>query len=515
MKTSPLGVSSIVRALLLISTGCSLSNLDLEQCASDEPCIGAFGPGAVCRADGFCEPAGECTSNQDCRDWVGFGSQCEMGACVDVAPDPRCTLTLPEDLWTDLDAHRERIVFGSLAEHSETTHAAREQSMDLAAGIINASGGVDGRAFGIVHCDVQGGADNPYGDALERPEAAIATTTWLVETLGVPAVMGPMSSEDTQQVYTDVIAPATPTTMIMSPSASGASLAGLDTVDATDEDPGLLWRTAPSSGPQGSAVAEDLAKRVSPASTNVAIIRENGSLGEGSAGPFVEAWSKLGGAATQFVFENGNEASRIEQIALVGSMASSFQAVVFLGQVGDCRAFVTQATDSPEYGDELFYYFVQGGANADVFADASDSRLFTRIRAVAPALPSGFIYQNFRDSFMAEYGQDPGDFTFTAHSYDAMWLVAMGAVWALAHEDGLDGQTVARGVRHLARGAVDVPLTESGWSVGLLQLRAGERIDVEGASGVLDFDAKTEETTGALQIVEGTVDGTYVPVAGD
>lgn len=514
MKTYPCSVSSLARALLLISSGCTLSNLDLEECASDEPCVTAFGPGAVCRADGFCEPAGECTSNQECRDWVGFGSRCEMGACVDVEPDPRCTLAMPEDLWTNLDEHRDRIVFGSLAERSEAPHAAREQSMDLAAKIINASGGVDGRAFGIVHCDVQGGADNPYGDALERPEAVIATTSWFVDQLGVPAVMGPMSSEDTQQVYTEVIAPAAPTTMVMSPSASGASLAGLDTVDATDEAPGLLWRTAPSSGPQGTAIAEDLATRSPPASTNVAIIRENGSLGEGTAGPFVEAWSELGGASTQFVFENGNEASRIEQIALVGSMASSFQAVVFLGQVGDCRAFVSQATDSPEYRDDLFIYFVQGGANADVFADASDSRLFTRIRAVGPALPSGFIYQNFRDAFTAEYGQDPGEFTFTAHSYDAMWLVAMGSVWALANEDVLDGQTIARGVRHLARGGVDVPLTESGWSVGLLQLRAGERIDVEGASGVLDFDAKTEETTGPLQLVEGTIDGTYVPVVG-
>lgn len=478
----------------------------------DSDCAAAFGPGSVCRPDGLCEPPGPCESNAECRERVGFGSVCEMGSCVDVTPHPRCTNTQPAGLWDALDQHRDRVMFGSLAEHGETVHLARERGMDVAIDTINRAGGGFARPFGLVHCDVEGGADAPYDDGLERPDAARQLAQWLSDELGIPAIVGPMSSEDTESVFTEVVVPATPKLMLMSPSASGSSLTNLDNVMATDDSPGLLWRTAASVAAQGLTIAADLQARVPVATTKVAIVREEGSFGDGVAEPFLGEWSAAGGSAEQFAFPTADDAALVEQITKLGATIDEFAAVVVVGQVGACRTFVTTATDNDAYTPELLIYFAQGGANTDVFADATSNRLFASIRATRPVLPDGFVYQTFRDAYQMQYGEDSSMYTFTANSYDAVWLVALGSVWAFGNADTYDGLSIARGIRRLAGGSVAVPFSGSGWGVGVQQLLDGQHVDVEGASGDLDFDPATEEISAQIELIAGTADGTFVAV---
>ena len=205
-----------VRALtafgLASSLGCSLiGTADYEECASTSDCRAAFGFGSVCGSDGLCAAA---------------------------TAAPRCTQTFPEDLWSSPEKYKDAIVLGSLMDRSSSTHAAREKSSRLAAKQVNDEGGVEGKEFAVVYCTYE--ADLAFDD-LEPADAAVASAHYLVDQLGVPAILGPAGSADTSAVYQAL---ANTGTLVMSPSATSPALTGLDS-DASDAAPGLLWRTAP------------------------------------------------------------------------------------------------------------------------------------------------------------------------------------------------------------------------------------------------------------------------------
>lgn len=76
----------------------------------------------------------------------------------------------------------------------------------------------------------------------------LAIAPRLAKQVGVPAVVGPSGSTSTSAVYESLVGT---NTLIISPSARSATRTTLDTTNATDENPGLLWRTAPSDSAQG------------------------------------------------------------------------------------------------------------------------------------------------------------------------------------------------------------------------------------------------------------------------
>lgn len=494
--------------LLFVLSACSLAQPRVVTCTSDAQCQTSFGPGATCAASGYCEVLEGCTNDAQCRDAVGFGAVCGTeGTCVDVVAHPRCTRSLPADLLTNPDAYRDRVVFGTVFDRNDSVHVGREHAIELAAVTINESGGFDERRFGVVFCDIHGGTDNPY-DELSRPDAALAVGHWLVDTLGVPVVLGPSSSGDAESMYAEIIEPAEPAAILMSTAASSPSLTPLEG-PATDENPGYLWRTAASAADQSVTVATDMRTRT-PEIRNVAIVREMGAFGSGLAAPFVTAWTATGGTYEEFIYADGNATARSEQITRLGTRTAEFDAVYFIGQAADSRAFMAQVTDNAAYTTDLYYYFPQGGGNNDVFADASSSRLFTRVRAARPSVEATFEYQAFRDAYVARFdGLDPGTISNCPHGFDAMWVSALGAAWAASHET-ITGRSVARGIRQTFGGTVTASFVGSDWARSVTALQAGMRLDVTGASGPLDFDPVTEETMGAVELVEGQMSGTFV-----
>ena len=123
-------------AFAALASACSLGGVDHADCTTNRECAASFGLGSVCASDGLC-----------------------------TAPEanPRCTAGFPEDLFSDVEKHRDTIVFGTLFDQPNETHLARQNSIQLAIKQINLEGGIDGRQFGLVLCSIEPG----LGDATE------------------------------------------------------------------------------------------------------------------------------------------------------------------------------------------------------------------------------------------------------------------------------------------------------------------------------------------------------------
>ena len=202
-----------------------------------------------------------------------------------MAVSPRCQDSYPDDLWRDPQRYRQAVVFGSLMDHASDAHVTRERAIRLAIKQANAAGGLEGRSLALVMCDIR---ESPELDNLTRTAAAVASASFLSKTLGVSAIIGPSASTDTEQVWQ--VARGGPT-LVISPAATSPALTALE-MASSDEQPGLLWRTAPPDSIQGRVIAEDLlARKVMRAH----VIRESGAYGEGLAAVFSDHYRQGGG----------------------------------------------------------------------------------------------------------------------------------------------------------------------------------------------------------------------------
>jgi branched-chain amino acid transport system substrate-binding protein len=426
----------------------------------------------------------ECTSNTECRASFGLGSTCGGdGLCSTAAVSPRCTQTFPDDLFSRRDKYKDTIVIGSLMDRSSATHAARERSSRLAVKQVNDEGGVDGHTFGVVYCTYEA---NPSFDDLKAPDAALASAHFLAEGLGVPAILGPAGSGDVSAVYRALMGKGT---LVMSPSATSPALTELDPA-ATDAAPGLLWRTAPPDTLQGPVIAADMATR---SISQVFLIAQKGAYGEGLATIFQQSFK---GDVTLRVFDSENARTAL----VTEAAASPATEVLFISSTqADVIAFLNAAAQNAAYATKTFF-LTDSAANKEVI-DGSPPAVFDRIRGSrpTPVNSADTVFNNFRGSYASEYSEDVTAFSFTAHMYDATWLVFYGAASSLFSHNDVSGVGIAQGLRKLSSGkAFDVqPLN---WGGILETLRTGAGVNVRGASGELDYDPVTEETSAPIQV---------------
>ncbi|MEQ1506666.1 MAG: ABC transporter substrate-binding protein [Myxococcota bacterium] len=448
----------------------------------------------------------DCTSNQQCRDSFGFGSVCgDDGLCATTEIPDRCQTRTPADLAFPLDPSTHPI--GTLFDHTLDTHIGRYRSVDLATGQANGNGGLDGESFVTIHCTIEEGTG--YDD-LTKSDAAVTMGDWLANEVGVPAIVGPAASSDTEAVYNAVSLDYG--TLLVSPSATSPSLTTLDGLSSTDADPGLLWRTAPPDDLQGIAIAWDMNTNTSTyrpePPQRVAVIYQTGAYGEGLEATFTDAFAGYGGEATPFPFESAGGPSEA-----IAEAAFGFDEVLFISSdVGDVVAFLLGAKNLASFQD-LPLFLTDAARNTDVLTEAADaSGLFDQIRGTGPANPSGTVFTQFASAYGSKYGgDDVSVLSFTAQSYDAAWLVMYGHAWARYQEDAITGTTIARGLRRVSSGPpIDIrPLS---WNDVKAQFAEHASIDVVGASGDLDYDPVTAETTAPIDVWVIVGDDTFLTV---
>jgi len=455
-------------------------------------CAGVLAGACTLTAHGY----DDCTTTADCRTAFGLGWTCGGdGLCAHPPPRERCTTTYPDDLLVRPESYTDAYVIGCIADESLDTQVFRERSVGLALSQVNESGALDMHRFGVVCCN---NAQDSSIDGLDTVGAAVDDANWLVDVMGVSAIVGPSRSDEVEAVFGEV---GPRGVLVISPSATSPALTALEP-DASDSMPGLLWRTAPPDTIQGRVIAMDMLSR---GIASVGVIAEAGPYGEGLAAVVEREFDGPARAATVMIF-----ASSTERDSIVTDVArGAFDEVLFLSsQTSDAVAFLRAASVQAGYDTKTFF-LSDGAANQDLLIGAADaSVLFPRVRLTRPAAPSGVVYDAFASAYVAKYGVDEvANRSFTAHAFDAAWMVFYGHGWAAEQELPISGHDVALGLRHLSTGdAFDV--RPGDWDRILSNFRRGDPVDLTGASGPLDYDATTEETTGPIELLTISPSGT-------
>ncbi len=466
-RTWRVRVGTIVASASL-SVACSLTAIDPQPCNDDGDCRHAFGVGSVCQDDGYC-------STRQIH--------------------PRCNQSWPPELLVAPDTYGDAIVIGSLfsfVDHLDTRNAA-----ELAIRELELQQGLAGQRIAMLHCD----ATAMVGDGKDDLEGSADAARFLAEVIGVPAIVGPRGSSRTQAVFEAV---RDDDVLVISPSATSAALTGIDAIDPSFEQPGLLWRTVPPDTLQSEVIAADMRDR---GVTRVAVAYQTGAYGEGLASLFETRFMATGGVSVERQpFSDGQFAGIVAQVgdALV---AGSIDEILFVSSdLADYVGFFAAATATTSmqdaYATEGTGIFLADAAYNTGLLEMTAAKagpLFAHVRGTRPAPAAGTLFNTFAAAYAAAKYGDADASGFTPHAYDATWLVLYGLARASFDEPAIDGIGIARGLRRISGGdAIDIAATS--WPSVVEHFRSGASIDVTGASGPLDYDPDTEETTAPISL---------------
>ncbi len=333
---------------------------------------------------------------------------------------------------------------------------------------MNQKDGANGRHFALYVCDTQRDGDRA------KTQAA-----WMAKQLKVPALI----TSGSQQSLDVSSATKSLGTLIMSPTATSPELV---TVFLSNTD-GLLWRTAPPDTLQGRVLAGlVLSDATYSAASKIGIIYVNDAYGQGLQSELLRRLSPTRTVETA-PFTSGDDmliGTAVNRLATQG-----VQATIVIGVTSDTKKILTEAFKKP--------MLLRAAGHRWAFADASkDPSILTVSGAVAelagslgtaPAQGAGMPYPTFRNAFITRFNRDPNDFSFTSHSYDAMYLVGLAASYASGTGRTLNGRTMAEAMGKIVSTGTALTLEPSQFSVMRNAISGGQSINIEGNSGHLDF----------------------------
>ena len=457
-RHNPMLAPLVGLAVLFATAGCSASLFEFSECTGTVQCREAFGRGWMCGEEGLCE----------------------------LAPaEPRCS-SWPNGVLEDLPAYEDHILIGNLFDFGD--FELMQRAARLAVIQVNTRNGLNGTSFGMVECTNE--ADY-LGDGLDENEATARVGAYMAGPLGLPTIVGPATSTRTEIAY-NTDSPLG--TLHISPSATSPALTSIDGQTSTDSEPGLLWRTAPPDSLQGQVMALEMIARDIE---RVGMAVEVGAYGEGLAEVFQEHFNGDGRTSEVRLFEENSELGSIA----VAFNEAEYEAVLMISAVSsDVADFLNAASSQPDYPDKLIF-LADGAFDVQMIeqSEATASDLYPNVLGTMPATPSGTAYDIFVASYLGVYDQDPADFGFSAHAYDAGWLAIVGAAWSHHNEGGITGLGSARGLRQVSSGA-DLNTGHNSWNDVNAAFRDGDSVNLRGASGSLDFDSETGETAAPVNV---------------
>lgn len=433
------------------------------------------------------DPVAPCTSNQECRDAFGFGEVCgDDGYCAAGTLPDRCS-PQPADFLTNPDDYPDPIVIASL--YDEDYDVAELQSARLAIKQANENDGIDNRPIVLLECTYQ----ETLPDGLDNLTATDAIAAALTGDFGVNAYIGTLTSSSTQQLYntTEPLGGA----FILSPAATSPALTNLDGLVKTDEDPGTLWRTAAPDSLQGRVAAEDMIAR---GRQHVAVVYQTGPYGEGLSEIFSQFFQGSGRTVDPHPFSDDTQLS--DAVAEVRG-TNAEEVFVISSVTSDITAFLNAASSIGGY-EEMGIFLPDAAADVDTFTTADADDLLDQIRGTRPSVPDvedNLLYAAFAAAYETEYDQDAFATVYMPLAYDAGWLMAYAAAWSVYQEGDLTPKGMGAGMRHVSSGQ-SIDLRATSWNTVKASFKAATAVDVQGASGTLDYDPETEETTAPIDI---------------
>lgn len=443
----------------IMATGCSLQTATRVQCQQNTHCRAAFGPGAVCDTDGSCRFA---------------------------TADSRCQHAYPDDLVSAPELYAGWEVVGGFFDLSQPVQQAMANALLLASREYDQARDSGDPEIGVVICGTEG-----------QEQAAAQVTAYLTTELDAAVVVGGTGSRDVTAAFGST-APAG--ALLISPWATTTELWSIDTAAPTNGAPGVLWRTVPPDATQARALVVDLRSPGvgrAQAVENLGILYETTPFGRGLAHEVETLMYASGGSVEAREFVAGDETSITSAAVTLAADPTLEETLLVATDVADLEVFSSVWT--LQMGDRPLL-LPHTLADADAIR-AIDEPMRDLVRGTRLRRPSSTAFDTFAAAFTDAYaGQTAAYHVFEGSlAYDAGWLAIYGLAWAYLQGRDATGERAAEGLRHTVSGA-DIPLGPASWPDLKGHFAAGLPVNLQGASGTLDYDLTTEELSGQFEI---------------
>jgi ABC-type branched-subunit amino acid transport system substrate-binding protein len=375
-------------------------------------------------------------------------------------------------------------ITGDLSQYG----SAMQDTAQLAVDTANACGGVLGRSIALVAADDQ-----------TDPVAAAAAMTKLVESDRVTALVGGASSS----VASATIDLAVRQKVVMiSPSSTSPVFS-----DRAADFQGFWFRTAPPDTFQGKALAK-LAK--TQGYKTVALLAVNNEYGNGLLSAFVPEFEKLGGTVvnkdkpTRYPPDSStfdsivNDAFRAGRL---GSAAGSLDAVLLIAYPETGSLVLKAAYQQGLLGRQTEVLVTDGLKEAKLAELAGRNSRGEYVAAgIIGTAPSsgGPALKEFQAKYEQKFRRSPK--IFDPNTWDA----TVGLILAAEMAKSSQGIALRDAIRQVAN-----PPGEKVTDVcaALKFIRAGQKVNYQGASGAVDFNAQGD-VMGSYEVWTVQADGT-------
>jgi branched-chain amino acid transport system substrate-binding protein len=471
---------------------------DGVQCVTNEDCTrrgGAFA-NSVCSMDRVCVAAAPaCTVNSDCKQQPAV---CRNSACVPLL-SAECDHLIPQMTSVPDDAVVIATLF-SLKGTNASAGAARTSSVELALGEIArdavglpplAANGKPRPLIALACTDNDGMAD--------IPEKAAAH----IRDVGIQAMIGPGTSGFVTNVFNNVAKPAG--IFLIAPAATSATLSSFMSP--------LFWRTAPSDKVQAKALALTIteveaayraAAMLSPMTpTRLFMVNKDDSYGGGLAQD-VSATATINGKVLNDPsnvpnFKGATYPPSTTNFSAIVSAILSFQPHI-IALFGTAEV-ITQIIKPVEMGWNSplrpAYLLSDGGKKPELLQlVAGNDPLRVRVQGTVPGTNSP-SFNGFRNRYTSKFPGPFPDVFGMAGAYDSTYLVAL-AIASIGAQP-ITGAAIGDGMRRTVGGTkfvIGQDKTLDAFNV----ITSGKNLDVDGASGPLDFDLQTHEAPSDIDV---------------
>ena len=428
----------------------------------------------------------ECEQSSDCPS----GRVCQQNFCVSV----KCT-----ESYGATDAGN-AIVFGAAIPFTDATGVTdQSERVDFEAALLALDEvnqpGRSPRPIALYACDTEGDQTqltNELKYLIDQKKAVAILTSQSSQTLAAVGTTVP------DQV---LVMTATSTATEIASTPATAPLPGGGTVR-------MLWRTAPSDSIQGAVIADEIinnprADAYLNGVSKVGILYVNDAYGQGLFEVISTALASSSKTSQGFQFTRGGDpTSALNSLASFGP-----DLTVLIGFPDDLVRILNQADGIAALSGKK-WFFTDAAKDPALLSIANPAQIEGALGS-NPAQGAGAAFQSFSQRFQAAYGTDANQYSFTGHSYDAMYLLALGSAWAMGpspYSGVVSGPTIADGLTHVSSGdcASAGPncyqLTPTSFTATATALGSHQSVDVQGASGELTFDPQTGEAPSPIQL---------------
>jgi ABC-type branched-subunit amino acid transport system substrate-binding protein len=458
---------------------------------------------------------GECTTNQQCTDKAtqeaadaggGAGNDGPVAA-VCIMPEGRCETLLSEDcdVITGDYLNDRAIIIGSLFSTKgaqAATNVPRQQAAALAVEQINAVGGVpsgatsaSSRPLVMVSCD--------------ESTNLVRAAEHLVKDLGVPAIVGPNTSQDTLDVSSKVTVPGG--TVVITPTAVASSITSL-----ADDD--LTWLMVPSDVQRAplmisqlNEIETQIKEERGVEAVKLGIVFRNDALGVGTRTSLNDL--VLNGKSLTDPVNLGNHveidgyaATDPDQQDIVDKYLQFKPDIVVLAGTAEAVSKVLVPLEA-QWGDSARpqYVLIDSTKVPELItAVTNNDDLRARVRGtgITPG-PLGKdtpaeAYNGFKIDYDVRYEGGTATISGMGPAHDAAY--AIGLALAATKDLPVSGRSVALGLRKLAGGPTKLTTLGTNLLQAFQKLSAGAGITAVGTFGVLDWDTDGAVKGGTLEM---------------